>query len=197
MAALAGEGWSLPEALSAALPKRKAEFMAGRKCAAAALRNAGCESLAPLGRDAEGVPCWPEGWLGAITHSHGLAAAAAAPRGPLLGIGLDAEAWMKAARAERLKGRILCPGEDALRPASMSFAEFVTLVFSAKESLFKALYPQVGRYFGFHAAELLALGEGALRLRLTEALAEGLPAGAELSGRYLALSPWVVTLITA
>ena len=33
----------------------------------------------------------------------------------------------------------------------------LTLVFSAKESLYKCLYPQVQKYFGFDAARVVAL----------------------------------------
>jgi 4'-phosphopantetheinyl transferase EntD len=39
----------------------------------------------------------------------------------------------------------------------LSFTDAFTLVFSAKESLFKALHPEVNFYFDFSAAELISL----------------------------------------
>lgn len=180
---LVAEGWRLPEGLTGALPKRRAEFLAGRACAARALAAVGGPGV-QLGRDAEGRAAWPEGWMGAITHSHGVAGAVAGPAAGRRGLGLDVEAWMAPERAERLKGRILCPGEDAQRPPELSFADFLTVCFSAKESLYKALYGEVRRYFGFSAARLVSVEEGRFELVLTAALTDGLPAGACFSGVF-------------
>ena len=56
--------------------------------------------------------------------------------------------------------------------------ELVTALFSAKETLFKALYPSVGRFFGFEAATLSEPPKASsLTLRLTEPLGANLPAG--------------------
>ena len=55
-----------------------------------------------------------------------------------------------------------------------------TLIFSAKESLFKALYPHVGDYFDFSAAEVVEIngnvGHFTIKLaqQLTSALKEGM-----------------------
>ncbi|MGL6523541.1 4'-phosphopantetheinyl transferase superfamily protein, partial [Aeromonas dhakensis] len=58
-----------------------------------------------------------------------------------------------------------------------SRAEALTLIFSAKESLFKALYPRVGRYFDFLDARWLAMTEQTLTLELVDSLTPTLPAG--------------------
>ena len=59
-----------------------------------------------------------------------------------------------------------------------------TLVFSAKESVFKCLHPFVRRYFGFHAARVVEAREGRFTALLTETLTTELPEGLVLEGRY-------------
>src|SRR5688572_29707947 len=64
----------LPATLHGAVPKRQAEFRAGRYCAMTALtaldaRFAGCE----VGRADSGAPVWPAGIVGSISHSDGMA----------------------------------------------------------------------------------------------------------------------------
>jgi len=59
----------------------------------------------------------------------------------------------------------------------------VTLIFSAKESLFKALYPHVGNYFGFEAAKLLELHleAGVLIFELRSSLSSQIISGSRFS----------------
>jgi enterobactin synthetase component D len=47
-----------------------------------------------------------------------------------------------------------------------------TLIFSAKESLFKALYPTVKSYFGFEHARVHDIGEGYVSLKLNSDFAK-------------------------
>jgi 4'-phosphopantetheinyl transferase EntD len=76
--------------------------------------------------------------VGSITHCPGYVAAALALREHLPALGIDAEEW--GAAGSDLESFICTPGElDRYRdPACPGWR---TLVFSAKESLFKALYP--------------------------------------------------------
>lgn len=50
-------------------------------------------------------------------------------------------------------------------------------IFSAKEALFKALYPSVERYFGFTAAETFIGNDGLLLVRLVKPIGPAHPAG--------------------
>src|SRR5690606_32554558 len=120
--------------------KRQGEYLAGRLCAREALHRLCGQALVP-GRDDDGVPLWPAGMVGSITHGGGRAAALAAHSGQWRGLGLDLEKQLNAERAARLAGEILTPVElqraTGLEPEA--FARRVTLTFSLKESLFKAL----------------------------------------------------------
>lgn len=71
---------------------------------------------------------------------------------------------MPAERARELQGMIMQPQEAALRQADMTLEIFVTLVFSAKEALYKALAARVGRILEFHEVRLVVLSEDMLTL---------------------------------
>lgn len=93
------------------------------------------------------APIWPTGTVGSITHDTGLALACVAPVNRITHLGIDlTEA---AAFPNHLRERILC--SKAEKAASGQEAR---LIFSAKEAVFKAFYPDVGGYFGFEAVEI-------------------------------------------
>lgn len=175
-----------PPGIASAATKRQSEYLAGRLCAASALAALSGQPHYPA-RGADNAPCWPPGLLGSITHSHGWAAALVGRRDAWRGLGLDAERLLPGARAERLAGEILTADELAhfhALPASERGAH-LTLCFSLKESLFKALYPLVGRRFYFHAAALVSHGEdGRACLELREELGAGWHRGARLDGQF-------------
>ncbi|HAB08395.1 MAG TPA: 4'-phosphopantetheinyl transferase [Alcanivorax sp.] len=155
-----------PDTLSGAIAKRRCEYLAGRVCAATAGQALTGESLIPaLGKDR--APLWPAPLVGAITHSHGRAAALVGHRDQWQGLGLDYEAWLAPRRALRLAGEILTEQErQALQGlGEAEQARRITLTFSVKESLFKALYPLTGRRFYFQDAALD--GEDRIRLLTT------------------------------
>jgi enterobactin synthetase component D len=166
--------------------RRRRDFIAGRECASRALSLAGSDCAShPIGVRADRSPAWPVGWVGSITHTDGYAAAAVAPRTLLESVGIDSEKVMSAAVAGEVSAEILVPSEEALfARVSLTREEFVTAIFSAKESLYKCLAPVVGRYFDFQDAELVELDPGAGRfcIRLRQGLDSRFPAGQEFSG---------------
>ena len=177
--------------------KRLGEYLAGRLCAREALRQLYGQALVP-GRDEDGVPIWPAGAVGSITHSAGQAAAIVASAQQWQGLGLDLEKRLSAERAARLAGEILTPAEleraAGLNP--QAFAGLVTLTFSLKESLFKALYPLVLTRFYFHDAELLSWSEeGRAELRLLIDLSAEWPAGSRLNGRFAEFDGYLLSLV--
>jgi len=149
----------LPEerAISAAMaPARRHEFAVGRMLARAALVRLGCAEDAPVARGERGEPLWPQGISGSITHDKHTAAVALM-RAP--GVSKRAGAYAPGIDLERLERglsdpaweHIRSPGEEKYLPPSAAPALRV-IVFSCKESLYKALYPACGVYFGFHDA---------------------------------------------
>ncbi|NQD93000.1 4'-phosphopantetheinyl transferase superfamily protein [Pseudomonas sp. CrR25] len=178
--------------------KRQAEYLAGRLCAREALRRlTGFASVPAIGTDR--APQWPAGVVGSISHGTGWAGALAAQRSNWRGLGLDVEQPLPAARAERLAAEILTPAElQRLQPLSAEQRAWqVSLTFSLKESLFKALYPLVLRRFYFHDAELLSCQQdGRARLRLLIDLAADWPAGSLLDGQFAAFDQQLLSLVS-
>lgn len=162
----------LPAKLQTANPRRQAEFLAGRALAALVLARIGLPTDVPIGRDR--LPQWPKGIRGSISHARGhVACLLGANTGLHPGVDIETRASDQALTALRRHAltnsdRVLLEGRDAE----------VTAVFSAKESLFKALFPQVGQSFGFDAVELCDLpGKEGIALRLTRDLAGGFARG--------------------
>lgn len=178
--------------------KRQSEYLAGRLCARGALhRLTGQVQVPAVGAD--GAPQWPQDVVGSITHGAGWAAAVVARNGDCQGLGLDLEQLLSLDRAERLADQILTPAElQRLHGLeSERRALLVTLTFSFKESLFKALYPLVKTRFYFEDAELLAWSpEGRARLRLLTDLSPDWPAGRELDGQFGQFDGCLLSLIS-
>jgi 4'-phosphopantetheinyl transferase EntD len=114
------------------------------------------------------------------------------------GVGLDVETLIPAARAEELQRAIVSEAESAqLRTHSQPFNHLLTLAFSAKESLFKALYPQVRCYFDFLDARLVTLDtqRQTFELELLKTLTPQCHAGRRFNGRYWQQGDDVTTFI--
>lgn len=175
-----------PASIQRSVAKRQAEFLAGRLCARAALRQLdGFEGVPAIGEDR--APQWPGHVSGSITHSNGQAAAIVAHKAQWRGLGMDLETLLTLERAERLAAEILTPHElqrMATGPKEQ-IAQLVTLTFSAKESLFKALYPMVHKRFYFEHAEILEWSpDGHARLRLLTDLSSEWRHGCELDAQF-------------
>ena len=141
--------------------KRKAEHLAGRIAAAHALPDHTVPGIGPSGE-----PLWPEGVSGSITHS-GTQAIAVVTQYPAL-IGIDCETILSENEAREIKDGIIDTQEEpVLSRLGYPFALALTLAFSAKESLFKALFPRVQSWMGFESTRVTHLDDKALTLALT------------------------------
>jgi enterobactin synthetase component D len=178
---------AFPDALDSAVTKRQLEFVAGRVCAARALRLAGCAAIAELPVGANRAPVWPSGFIGSIAHSHGRVWAAAASRSVVQGIGIDLERVLDAPAAAELAPSVTTAGERrAAAAAPFEIGLYVTLLFSAKESVYKCLHPLLNAEFGFGDVEAanIDVRTGRMRMRLGAPLGAGFPAGHELEARF-------------
>jgi enterobactin synthetase component D len=182
-------GIALPPELSAAVRKRQLEFLAGRYCAREALRRCAPElASTPVGRGPNREPLWPPAIVGTIAHSKNYASVALARSCDLEAVGLDVERWIEPPVAEEIAEKIA--GRDELdavmRASGWSSARALTLVFSAKESLFKCLYPQAQRYFDFRDASVECANEprGEFTATLLVTLTGSAVAGSAYAGRF-------------
>jgi 4'-phosphopantetheinyl transferase EntD len=138
--------------LGNAVPKRRAEFTMGRHCAREALGLLGVP-LQPILVGPTREPLWPAGTVGSITHCIGFCAAAVARRSEVASIGIDAEP------NEALPTNVLSSvaSEDecrALGALPLSSVHWDRVLFSAKESIYKAWFPLAARWLGFKDVRL-------------------------------------------
>lgn len=178
--------------------KRQSEFLAGRLCARQALQQlTGYARVPAVGADR--APCWPSGVVGSISHGDGWAGAVVGRQADWRGLGLDLERLLSPARAQRLQASILTPAELqrlAQLPVEQQ-AWLVSLTFSLKESLFKALYPLVQQQFYFQDAELLGYDPaGFAQLQLLRDLGPDWPASSRCDGQFVQLGERVLSLVS-
>jgi 4'-phosphopantetheinyl transferase EntD len=180
------------EALVArAVEKRRREFTTARLCAREALDSLGIPAVSiPAGE--RGEPLWPVGVLGSITHCEKYRAAAVANSSEVITLGIDAEP--NAALPAGLVNDIARPEElPALRRlrADAPDVHWDRLLFSVKESIYKAWFPLARRWLGFEDAVVsLDPDAGTFQARL---LVAG-PLSA-LSGRWMTSQGIILTAI--
>lgn len=140
---------SLPARLKTAVLRRQVDFLAGRLCAQRALQAAGFEGNVEIATGEHGAPIWPANFLGSISHCDGFAIASVARAQRIAALGIDVERQMSVEVASEIRGQLATDQELAVGRHAMSPEAWLTVLFSGKESLYKALYPSVGRYFDF------------------------------------------------
>ena len=178
---------AFPPQLDTAVASRQLEFVAGRAASQRALWGAGFRGRAELSVSAKRRPVWPEGFVGSISHSQGVAWAVAAPRTRLEAIGIDMERMLEDEAAAELAHLVMGPAElEAAQRSHLRLGEYVTLLFSAKESLYKCLNPLLDIEFGFHDLTAKPIGAGTERieLQLGKTLAPNFHAGREFEVRF-------------
>ncbi|MER8961756.1 4'-phosphopantetheinyl transferase superfamily protein [Mesorhizobium sp. M0701] len=183
-----------PASLSTALPIRRAEFLAGRAIARAALLALGQPApQIPIGPDR--APLWPRYSAGSITHARGHCACFAIADGSWQA-GVDVEALASGHALESILCMTANKDERALiaRQTALPPDRLATLLFSAKETLFKVLYPLARRFFGFDCAELRTIpANGRLQLHLTQTLCQELREGEQYDIRFSIAGDHVLT----
>jgi 4'-phosphopantetheinyl transferase EntD len=180
-----------------AVDKRRREFTTARACARTAQAGLGLPAT-PIGRGERGAPGWPPGVVGSITHCAGYRAAAVARDQDVASIGVDAEP------NEPIPGDVLrLVADDAERAwvtellAAAPAVSWDRLLFSAKESVYKAWYPLTRRWLDFSEASLTvdaAARTFAARLLVPATGPDGRPLTG-FTGRWLARDGLVLTVI--
>jgi len=140
-----------------AVDKRRREFRLGRVAAHDAIASLQGVSSHPVGKGERGEPWWPEGLVGSITHSGNTAAAAVGRRTDTDGIGIDLEQLSERVSPD-ISRRVCTPQERewVKEGGSGPAGEILRLrmIFSAKESVYKAFFPEGRVFLGFGDAEL-------------------------------------------
>lgn len=180
--------------VASAVPSRRREFAAGRACARSALADLGHHGWS-LNRGPRGEPLWPPGVVGSISHCPGFAAAAAAPSAGTLALGIDVE--VDAPLPRDVAAEVLS-AEETASVRGLAAQDRVTpwerLLFSAKESLFKAWYPLRHEWLGFEEAHVELEPDGTFRAHLLRP--DHAPLPRVVTGRWARGDGVLVTAVT-
>jgi len=145
-----------PKLIAQAHPKRQHEYLYGRILAQAVLKHHFSLDQ-PLTSMHEHLPVWPTHVLGSISHSQNKLIVALSNNANYLGI--DIEHWVSSEFAQESTHLILTPFEFELWKIKayefFDFSQFVSLIFSVKESLYKAVYPIAKQYIDFLEASVV------------------------------------------
>jgi enterobactin synthetase component D len=171
-------------------PKRRAEYLAGRHAAALALSALHLPSR--VERSPTGLPVWPNGAVGSISHGGGLALAVCARQWQYRSVGVDVERVLHDAEARELAPAIAHQDELFLLRAALPHArsgQRLSVLFSAKESFFKCLYPLTGSFLEFSEARVVSVGmsshqRGTLNIRLERDCGACLPSRRTWQARF-------------
>ncbi|MFD3656736.1 4'-phosphopantetheinyl transferase [Streptomyces sp. NPDC058620] len=199
------------EALVAtSVAKRRHEFAAARACARRAMAALGLPP-APVLRGHRGMPLWPTGFVGSMTHCDGYRAAALARAEDLRGLGVDAEPnaplpsgiWeivsLPSERERLLSHDDLTGRRTGTEPDGTGAVHWDRLLFSAKESVFKTWFPLTRTELDFTEADITfvrtsATAAGGTFTATLLRTAPGMPP--VLTGRWLVHDGIAATAIT-
>lgn len=137
--------------IAGSVEKRKREFRAGRSLAREALEKLGIDPCAiPVGPNRE--PVWPSMATGSISHCSSIGVVAVGLRTVYESIGVDIEP--NEPLPQDVPELIFSNYERDSPQASTDIQNLDTLTFSAKETVFKCLFPILGFYFDFKDVSL-------------------------------------------
>ncbi|NJM32156.1 MAG: 4'-phosphopantetheinyl transferase superfamily protein [Limnobacter sp.] len=145
--------------------------MAGRICARLALEKLGQCASEQVWQGQDRCPVWPAGYCGSISHTNNLAIACVARSEGFRSVGIDVERIVAPQLAESVAALVLLDSDKGFAP-DFDFNTFLTIVFSAKEALFKAIYPEVGYVFGFEEAAVLRISKEVVTLEIQRDLSD-------------------------
>lgn len=193
-----GVRWNLPfpPALQQAVKKRRAEYLVSRWLAREVMGQMGIAGFL-LQNHSDRSPRWPDGLQASLSHTDG-AVALAATRQPRC-VGVDIESVMSLRTAEETAALLMSSDEKAqLRALRLPFSLAATLLFSLKESLYKALWPQLHQPMDFHQASLLEadIAAGRAVLALNQTFSTTFAAGTRLEAEFQLEADRVLTLLT-
>lgn len=140
-----------------AINKRSQEFEVGRFCARHALKQLQPALDTEIPADTDRKPIWPPEIVGSISHSHHYAWAVSAKKENISSIGIDTEIIVNGRTFQQVVNEITVEAEQELfSKVHHDIETAFTILFSAKESIYKCLYPRNEQFFGFHDVLLIA-----------------------------------------
>ncbi|MEG3756172.1 4'-phosphopantetheinyl transferase family protein [Psychromonas arctica] len=189
---------AFPSMLNKAVAKRKSEFLAGRYLAKIIMKHLQFQDK-NIGINEHKAPVWPQELLGSITHSRETAHCVITKLQSHKYIGIDVEHWLSTEDANSLMNNIVSDqNEYQILLPYINFEQAITLIFSAKESLYKAIFKEFEHYVDFHVAKVTKVNFNTrlLTLTLCQDLSKKMYSGREFICQFNFCKQSVTTLIS-
>ena len=182
------------EKILCAVQSRQAEYATVRGCAREAMGQLGIPATALVPGEA-GAPVWPTGVVGSMTHCEGFRAAAVALDRDLVTLGIDAEP-----EGELPAGVLSNIASDSERNRLRRLAGVTgsadRILFSAKESIYKAWYPLTHRFLNFHEADVTIHPGGTFEVKIMlDKPADSAHWPTRFTGRWLVAGGLILTAV--
>lgn len=191
-------GPDLYQKISNAVISRKAEFLAGRLLAKHTLNTLGFSDV-KVDIGSNRMPIWPENIKGSISHTEQTVICAVSLNNNLKRIGVDIELLKNNITFDLIR-TIMDVDEEALaKKNKLNKLQYFALFFSAKESLFKAIFPEVKQYFGFDVVKVIDINvnEQKISLSLNCNLNSIHNKGKIYTGSYIFLENHIITILSS
>ncbi len=131
-------------------PSRRDEFLRGRYlCHHVLNRNASSQENLIIQKSDNEFPIWPTGFVGSLSHKKSIVGCLIGGSSRFQSMGLDIETLEKFHMGLMPK---ICNEEEY---SYVTDIEALAIIFSAKETLFKAIYPLGKIFFYFHDARIV------------------------------------------
>ncbi|MBJ7224160.1 MULTISPECIES: 4'-phosphopantetheinyl transferase family protein [unclassified Brenneria] len=143
-------------------------------------------------------PIWPINVSGSISHSSEKVICAENIKRINGSVGIDIEEQIPYKQAKELWCKIINSSEyDLLCQQQQPFERLLTIVFSAKESLFKALYPMLKNYFYFLDTQIIEIDmkKNTFKLELLKNMHAGFCNNRMFEGVFRVRNNEIMTLI--
>ena len=163
-----------PTKIKAMSQKRLAEYFMARLCVKYALNQFNYHHPLILDKSVNGKIILPSGFTGSISHAESLAIACISRIEQYAYIGIDVEKIVNYELYNQLSDYVLSRSEMALiSDANNSSPETLfTLIFSAKETLFKAISSIIDESFDFHSTKVINFDRKGIVLALDPKLSK-------------------------
>lgn len=164
--------FEIPASIMSCAKKRVNDYVAGRLAAHQAIAcqtenrwNLAGESVA-VTRQENGMPSWPDPFVGSITHTKQFAWAVVGFQADLLGIGVDCEQVVSRRTSLDISELVATRDELDLIQSKFDFETSLTLCFSAKEAVYKTINPITNWPIDFRDLSVITFHDSSLRIQL-------------------------------
>ena len=134
--------------------KRRMEYIVGRSCVRGLFNKLGLRT-SPLLTGSHGEPLWPEGITGSISHCDEYCFVAVSEQKHLLSLGIDIEPYDFLSQDVE---ELICTQFERKWIRSIGKSDqtipWSKIIFSAKESAYKCIFPLEKKFIDFHDAEI-------------------------------------------